>query len=110
MTQQVIRATEAELVVHSIADINDVIGACFGADGVLLTEAELGPDFFNLRTGLAGELFQKFVQYHCRAAVVIPNPDQYGERFAELAYEHTSHPNVRFVRTAEDGLAWLSGA
>ncbi|MDE2235039.1 MAG: DUF4180 domain-containing protein [Gammaproteobacteria bacterium] len=53
---------------------------------MILTAQQLGEDFFNLRTGLACELFQKCVNYRARLAIVIPDPGKYGQRFAELAY------------------------
>ena len=68
---------------------------------------DLGPDFFNLQTGLAGELIQKFVNYRVRVAIVLPTPDSYGDRFSELAYEHATHPTVRFVRSFAEAKDWL---
>ena len=73
----------------------------------VFTEEDLAPEFFNLRTGLAGEFLQKFVNYRLRVALVVPHPEAHGERFKELAYEHRSHPLVRFVRSREEGEAWL---
>jgi hypothetical protein len=78
-----------------------------GAAGLCLDESDLHPDFFNLRSGVAGELLQKCVNYRLRVALVIADPAKYGERFSELAREHEAHPTVRFVRTREDGDRWL---
>ena len=59
-------------------------------------ENDLAREFFDLHTGLAGELFQKFTNYHLRVAIVLPEPRIYGERFSELAKRtqvsrHDSH-------------------
>ena len=75
----------------------------------MLTEEDLGPDFFDLRSGLAGELFQKVVTYHGRLAIVIRDPRAHGERFSELAYEHRRHPAVRFFADQALALHWLDG-
>ncbi|GGK87446.1 DUF4180 domain-containing protein [Deinococcus radiotolerans] len=93
-------------VVHA-ADIPEVIGATFGLDGLLLRDADLGPDFLNLKTGLLGELFQKFVNYRLPVALVVTDPDRYGPRFTELAREHARHPLIRFVPDEAAGRAWL---
>ncbi|MEH0933545.1 DUF4180 domain-containing protein [Micromonospora psammae] len=53
-------------------DAMDVIGAALGhgADLVLLPVRRLAVEFFTLRTGVAGEVVQKFVNYRLRLAVV----------------------------------------
>lgn len=103
----IVIAAEAGIAIRSMRDIADAIGACFGADALLLTEAELGPAFFDLKSGLAGELLQKFVNYRMRVAIVVPDPAVHSTRFRELAYEHQSHPLIRFVRSQDEADAWL---
>jgi hypothetical protein len=52
-------------------DALDVIGSAFSrADVVVLPAARLDARFFQLRSGLAGEVMQKFVNYHVRLAIV----------------------------------------
>lgn len=78
------------------------------ATGALcVDESELDADFFNLRTGVAGDLLQKLVNYRLRMALVIRDPLKYGERFSELAREHQTHPLVRFFKKREDAERWL---
>lgn len=50
-------------------------------DGLILMAEALPQTFFDLRTGFAGELFQKLVNYQIRTVLVLPDP------------------NPRFVRT-----------
>ncbi len=54
------------------ADGNDVIGEAFsaGATLVAIPVERLGPDFLRLETRLAGTVFQKFVNYHLRCAII----------------------------------------
>ena len=99
-------AAENGISIRSREDINDAVGASLGRR-LILSERDLGPDFFNLQTGLAGELIQKFVNYRVRVAIVLPAPEAYGDRFSELAYEHATHPTVRFVRTIDEANDWL---
>ncbi|MBB5232997.1 DUF4180 domain-containing protein [Deinococcus budaensis] len=96
--------------VRTLADVPELLGAVYDLDGLILTEADLGPDFFELRSGLAGELFQKLVNYRVRTALVLPDFTAHGERFAELAHEHAAHPWIRFVRTEEEARAWLTAS
>ncbi|UNK39439.1 DUF4180 domain-containing protein [Shinella sp. H4-D48] len=54
------------------ADGNDVISEAFsaGATLVAIPVEQLGPDFLRLETRLAGTVFQKFVNYHLRCAII----------------------------------------
>jgi transcriptional regulator with XRE-family HTH domain len=103
----IIIASEAGIAIRSVRDISDAIGACFGAAGIVFVAEDFGPAFFDLRTGLAGELFQKLMNYRVRAAIVLPHPEAHGERFRELAYEHRSHDAIRFVSSRAEADAWL---
>jgi hypothetical protein len=108
MTPQpnIVIASENGISIRSHEDISAAVGASLGRR-LILSEDDLGPDFFDLVTGLAGELIQKFVNYRVRVAIIVPKPDAYGERFSELAYEHASHPTVRFVRSIDEAKYWL---
>ena len=70
--------------------------------------ADVGPNFFDLRTGLAGELFQKATQYAVRLALVLPDPAEHGPRWVDLAFEHRHHAAVRIVASRADADAWLA--
>jgi len=100
-------ASDAGISIRSFADISNALGMCLGSQGLILTESDLAREFFDLHSGLAGELFQKFINYQLRIAIVLPNPKAHGERFAELAYEHVSHDMIRFVRSQNEAHDWL---
>ena len=52
-------------------DVLDLIGSAFGqAETVAIPAERLDERFFALRTGVAGEIMQKFVNYRIRLAVV----------------------------------------
>jgi Domain of unknown function (DUF4180) len=104
---KILVASDSGISIRSFRDISDAITACFGTDGLILTEDDLAQEFFDLRSGLAGELFQKFINYKLRMAIVLPAPEAYGERISELAYEHKSHNMIRFVRSKDEAETWL---
>lgn len=105
---QVVIASQAGITIRSLKDISNAIGSCMGADGLILAEDDLCQEFFVLKSGLAGELMQKCTNYRLRLALVVPNPPGYGERFAELAYEHRTHNLIRFVSSLQEAEAWLA--
>jgi len=103
----IIIASKHGLVVQDKTQVADAIGLCFGTDGLLLTENDVGPDFFRLESGVAGELLQKLVNYGVKTAFVCAYPSAHGQRFAELSFEHSTHPHVRFFRTPQEAIDWL---
>lgn len=105
--RRILVAADAGISIRAFSDISDALSACLGTAGIILTEQDLAREFFDLRTGLAGELFQKFINYKVRVAIVLPDPAAFGERFGELAYEHSSHNMIRCVRSQADAQAWL---
>ncbi|MBL8911120.1 MAG: DUF4180 domain-containing protein [Archangium sp.] len=63
---------EAGPVLTTERQIIDLIGQTFGQqiDLVIIPTTRLGPDFFSLRTGLAGTVAQKFANYRLRLAIL----------------------------------------
>jgi hypothetical protein len=104
---RVVIASEVNLHIQTIRDVSDAVGVVYGADGLLLTESDLSPEFFDLRTGIAGELFQKFTNYQIHLALVVKSLEVYGERFGELAFEHKNHKLIRFFDSVETAKSWL---
>jgi hypothetical protein len=97
-------------MIKSSIDVSDALARSLEQDGLVLHEADLSPAFFDLRSGFAGEMMQKFVNYGARLAIVVANLSAHGERFSELAYEHRRHPNVRFFDSETQARAWLKAA
>jgi hypothetical protein len=59
-------------VLRTPADANDFISEAWSneADFLVIPVERLGPDFLKLSTGVAGEVFQKFVNYGLGCAIV----------------------------------------
>ena len=94
--------------IDSISDIPDALASGLESGGLILREQDLSPALFDLRTGVAGELFQKFTSYQVPLAIVVEDPAAHGARFDELAREHRSHPMVRIYPDHESASAWLA--
>ena len=94
--------------IGTASDIAEALGEGMNKGGLLLDEAQLGPEFFDLRTGLAGQVFQKFTNHRVRLAIVLADPLAHGSRFSELAHEHRAHPSVRIFTSAQLARQWLT--
>lgn len=60
------------IVISRVQDALDIMADADyqGSRMIIVHEKNLSPDFFNLRTGLAGEILQKFVNYKVRLVIV----------------------------------------
>ena len=92
-------------------EAGDPIGAlrsCIesGSRTMLLHRAALSESFFDLRTGIAGELTQKAVVYGVRLAAIVPDLES-RIRFRELALEANRGDSFRIFADREDAIAWL---
>jgi hypothetical protein len=75
-----------------------------GASFLVIPMERLGDDFFRLRTGVAGEILQKFVTYHMRVAIVgdISRYVNESQSFRDFVYEANRGDQVWFVRNLEE--------
>ncbi|GAA2488728.1 DUF4180 domain-containing protein [Winogradskya humida] len=92
-------------------DALDLIGATYaGADTVVLPIERLDPAFFTLSNGIAGEILQKFVNYHVRL-VILGNVTNHGNAFRDLVHESNRGPHIWFLTDLEalDSRLQLSG-
>ena len=90
-------------------DILDLVGICMEHDTykVLLHEAALSGDFYNLRTGLAGTALQKFMNYRIKAAAVTGSAQAGKGRFKELLSELNRGNDFRVFSLQADAETWL---
>lgn len=76
---------------------------------LLVLQASLSPDFFDLSTGLAGAVLQMLANYHLQTAFVVDKSTIKSERFQELMTETEFNDEYRFFATKEAAEAWLLG-
>lgn len=77
------------------------------AQVLLLNGPALSAEFFDLSTGVAGELMQKLTNYGIRMAGVVPDLRAQSPRFREFAREPNAGRQVRFFTTRQEAKAWL---
>ena len=87
----------------------DVVATCFeqSTQALLIDRPALPPEFFDLRTGITGELVQKLTQYGIRLACVVPDLHAQPERFQEFAREANRGRRARFFESKGDAVGWL---
>lgn len=79
-----------------------------GADNIIIRQDQLTPDFFDLKTGVAGEILQKFSNYRMRLAIAGDFSQYKSKSLKDFIYESNKSGQVLFVNTADDAKQLLS--
>ncbi len=103
------RYIEVKQAINCEADVLDIIGICISNDTklILLKEDVFTSDFINLRSGLAGIVLQKLMNYKIKASAVIECRNGANERFKELIYELNKTNNFRAFDSITDAENWI---
>jgi hypothetical protein len=117
MNSELIQTDEGQYVKlscegESVSGEDDVIAlleACgeYQTHNLMIHEGCLHPDFYDLRTGLAGLVFHKFSLYRMRTAFIGQWAEIQSERFKELMYECNKGQQTRFFTSTPDAEEWL---
>ncbi len=76
-------------------------------DKMILYEQNLSADFFDLKTGLAGEVLQKFSNYRVKLAIV-GDFNYSGKSIKDFIFESNKLGQINFTASLEFALASLS--
>ncbi len=113
MTDQVIERAGVPVLVcdaqgatiATVQDVLDIIGSAFyRAELVAIPVPRFDEKFFSLRTGFAGEVMQKFVNYHLRLIIVgdISAHVQASDALRDLVRESNRGKHIWFVADLEE--------
>lgn len=83
------------------------LGGEHGANLFVLEDVNFTAGFYDLKTGLAGEVLQKLSNYNCRLAIVGMFAMVRSERFRELMSESNKGAQLRFAGRREEIMGWL---
>ena len=109
------RDTIAELMtgtamVSSPGDMLDIMGDAgyHGCSKLIVHSRDLSSDFFDLRTGLAGEVLQKFSNYRMHLAIVGDFSHLTSRSWRDFIRESNRGRTVSFLPTLEEALFLLN--
>ncbi|WP_276368714.1 DUF4180 domain-containing protein [Chryseolinea sp. H1M3-3] len=78
------------------------------AEGIIVHQESIDQKFFDLRSGLAGEMLQKVVNYRLRLAIVGDFSIYESKSLKAFISENNRSNAIVFVNTIEDALVRLS--
>ena len=107
---QVAEVISDKLIIETAEDGLDLMGNLYyqGFDSIIIHEENLTPSFFDLKTGIAGEILQKFSNYRMRLAI-IGNFEKYpAKSIQDFIFESNKVGRINFLGSVEEGLERLS--
>lgn len=107
--QKYILCASAETPISKEQDALDLIGIGFGHEinRLLILREALAEEFFDLKTGLAGNILQKLINYQIKTALVITDSQKIKGRFKEFLAEANKGNSFRVFDNREAAEKWL---
>ncbi len=92
-----------ELVIQNVAEATDLLGNIYyqGYDQVIIYEKNISPEFFDLKTKIAGEILQKFSMYRIRLFIVGDVSRYENKSLKDFIFESNKGKHVNFLSSRE---------
>ncbi len=105
----VAEVTADQIVVSSIDEGSDLLADLYYQqyDAIILHEANITPNFFDLKTRLAGELLQKFSNFRMRLFIIGSFGNVESKSLHDFIFESNKGKLVNFVGSVEEVLQKL---
>ena len=89
-----------------IKEIDDVFGLLFihNCSSIILKKENMAEEFFDLSTGIAGEILQKFSTYRKRLAIIGDYENIKSKALKDFIYESNKTEQIIFVKTKEEAI------
>jgi hypothetical protein len=94
--------------VQSALDLMATVRYEAGCDRIVLNKSLLSESFFDLKTRLAGEILQKFINYQVKVAIVGDFSMYSSRSFRDFIYECNSGNDIFFLPTEQQAIEKLS--
>lgn len=78
-----------------------------GATNIVINKEAISKDFFILSTGLAGEILQKWINYHIKVAIYGDYSHYTSKPLQDFIYESNHGNHFFFVNTKEEAIQCL---
>jgi hypothetical protein len=92
-----------KIEINNTQDALNIMANCGykGAGTIIIHEQNVIPDFFDLKTGIAGEILQKFSNYNVRLAIVGDFSKYQSKSLRDFIYESNKTGRINFVNSVE---------
>lgn len=112
-THAIALAESDGILISNVQDALDLLATVnyeTGCDRIVLRKDAIVEDFFDLSTKIAGEVLQKFVNYHAKLAIVGDFSTYTSQSLRDFIRESNKGKHVFFAETQDDALQKLDNA
>lgn len=90
--------------INNVQDALDIFANCSyqGASKIIIYEKNINPELFNLKTGLAGEVFQKCSNYKIQLAIIGDFTRFSSNSLRDFIYESNKLGQINFVSSVDE--------
>jgi len=109
--QKIAEIISDEIVINDAQAALDLMAdaSYYQASCIILSEVNLQPAFFELRTGIAGEILQKFSQYSVKLAIIGEFEKYKSNSLKAFILESNRGNQIFFVPDRDTAIARLTG-
>jgi len=102
--------TSDGFVINDKEDGLDLLGNLYfqGFDHLILHKGNITPDFFDLKTGIAGEILQKFSNYRVTLAIVGDFTGHPSKSLQDFIFESNKLGQINFSQTLDEAIKKFS--
>ena len=106
---KIAEVTASDILISTIEDALNLMADIYyqGYDAMILHEATITPEFFDLKTGIAGEVLQKFSNYRMRLAIVGDFSTYESKSFNDFVFESNKNRQINFVGSVKEAIERL---
>ena len=79
----------------------------YSCNRTILNQQSISPDFFDLKTGLAGEILQKFTNYRMGLGIVGEFASYNSKSLLDFIYECNKGSHVFFAANEQEAVKWM---
>lgn len=99
-----------EVILKTTDDGLTILGDLYyqGYDKIITYEKNITPEFFDLKTGIAGEVLQKFAQYRIPLAIVGDFSKYTSKSLKDFIFESNKGKFINFIASKEEALKVLA--
>ena len=100
-----------KVILATVNDAVNIIGNCkySGVDNIIVNKNNIRPTFFDLKTGLAGEVLQKFSTYNMKLAVIGTFNEYTSNSWKDFMYESNKIGRIVFLDNIKEVLKRFEG-
>ncbi|MDC8104300.1 DUF4180 domain-containing protein [Chryseobacterium sp. PTM-20240506] len=97
-------------IIQSAQDGIDLLGNAYyqGFDKVIIYEKNITPEFFDLKTKIAGDILQKFSNYRMGLAIIGDFSQYESKSMKDFIFESNKTRHINFVETLKEALEKFS--